>query len=67
MEQQKLRNDKEIAEVLGWSRQTLANKRWAGEGPPYLKLSGRCVRYDLDEVLKWAKSHEVRPSEQQAA
>jgi predicted DNA-binding transcriptional regulator AlpA len=63
MEQKILKKENEIAEFFGWSRQTLANRRWNGDGPPYLKLSARCVRYDMEEVLKWAQAHEVRPSE----
>jgi predicted DNA-binding transcriptional regulator AlpA len=63
----RLVDEKKIGEILGWSRQTLSNKRWAGnDGPPYIRLSARCIRYDIDEVMKWAKAREVRPGEQAA-
>lgn len=48
----------EAAELLRWSPQTLANKRWRGEGPPFIRLSARCVRYDLGELIEWVRSHQ---------
>jgi hypothetical protein len=34
---------------------TLRTKRIRGGGPPFYKF-GRSVRYDLDELLAWAKA-----------
>jgi predicted DNA-binding transcriptional regulator AlpA len=53
----------EAALFLGLRPQTLANLSWRGEGPPFIKLSSRCVRYDISELLSWMKSREIRPEE----
>jgi helix-turn-helix protein len=50
--------ENEAGETIGYSGQTLRKWRWNGSGPPYYK-HGRAVRYDLDELLAWMKSHRV--------
>lgn len=45
--------DRETADFLRLSTQTLANWRWRGCGPPYLKING-AVRYDPTVVSEWA-------------
>lgn len=45
----------ETARFLHISEQTLANWRWRGCGPPYLKING-AVRYDPEAVRAWAAS-----------
>ena len=52
----------QAAEFLGLKAQTLANMTWRGEGPPNIRISSRCIRYDLDELVAWAKSLEIRPT-----
>ena len=42
----------EVARRIGWSPETLANRRWKGSGPPYLKIGGR-VRYRLSDLADW--------------
>ena len=42
----------DAADRLGVQPSTLANWRWAGGGPPYLKVGGR-VRYRLHDLAKW--------------
>jgi hypothetical protein len=48
---------KEAATLIGIGPKTLANWRWRGLGPPFIKLPGKggkgAVRYDRDTVLKW--------------
>jgi len=56
----------EAARFLGLRPQTLANLTWQNAGPPYVRLSSRCIRYDLGELLSWMKAREVRPGEQAA-
>ena len=46
---------RETAEFLRLPEQTLANWRWRGCGPPYLKLNGP-VRYDPQAVREWVAS-----------
>ncbi len=38
------------AAYLGTTKKTLENWRGAGTGPSYTKLSGKCVRYQLDDL-----------------
>ncbi|NGO67139.1 helix-turn-helix transcriptional regulator [Streptomyces boncukensis] len=50
----------ELAGRLGVSVGTLANWRWRGEGPRYVKLgSGRSsrVRYRSEDVAAWEARH----------
>lgn len=52
--EKKLLTEREVAEALAVSRQTVANWRFKGRGPRYLKV-GRLVRYrpgDVEEFLK---------------
>lgn len=45
-----LLNDVEVAALLGASLQTVRNWRWRGEGPRFVKLGGRMVRYRPEDV-----------------
>jgi excisionase family DNA binding protein len=47
---------RELAELLRLPERTLEDWRLTNTGPPYLKL-GRHVRYDVQDVLAWAKEH----------
>jgi hypothetical protein len=49
------------ARLLALSEQTLSNMAWRNQGPPYVRLSARCVRYKVDDLLAWAKGREIRP------
>ena len=44
----------EIAEIIKVPERTLEDWRLNNVGPPYMKL-GRHVRYDLLEVVAWAR------------
>lgn len=44
----------ELAELLQLPERTLEDWRLTHAGPPYMKL-GRHVRYDIEDVLAWAK------------
>jgi hypothetical protein len=46
---------RETADFLRLSEQTLANWRWRGCGPPFLKING-AVRYDPEAVRAWTAS-----------
>lgn len=41
------------AEMLGVQPRTLEAWRMRGHGPPFITLSPRCVRYQLDAVEQW--------------
>jgi excisionase family DNA binding protein len=45
---------KEVAELLRVPERTLEDWRFTQQGPPYLKL-GRHVRYELADLLDWAR------------
>jgi predicted DNA-binding transcriptional regulator AlpA len=45
----------EVAEWTRLSEQTLANMRWQGRGPAYLKAGGRVV-YRRSDVENWLDS-----------
>lgn len=49
---------KETSEFLGLSVATLAQQRWRGVGPPFLRL-GRTVRYRPDAVETWLEQKTV--------
>ena len=62
---QMLLTEAEQAQRWGISPKTLANQRWRGDGPPYVKL-GRLVRYDPAKTDAWAAERE-RQSTSEAA
>jgi hypothetical protein len=47
----------QLAEDLGVSVKTLANRRTAGTGPRFVK-QGRCVLYTPDAIKEWLESGE---------
>lgn len=51
-------SDVELAALLGASLQTVRNWRWRGEGPRYVKLGGRMVRYRPDDVHAFIDGNE---------
>lgn len=60
---EKLLTQEEVAELLAVSRYTVRQWRYADpyQGPPYFKLSRRCVRYPLEELLTWIQEHRHVP------
>lgn len=46
----------EVANLLSVSPRTLQQWRSRGEGPPFLKLGHRSVRYDEAAVEAWVES-----------
>lgn len=49
-------SDIEAAKVIDVTTGTLRQWRYIGSGPPFYKMPTGGVRYDIDEVLAWAKS-----------
>lgn len=54
--------EKEAAQITGLSTAWFSRARWAGNGPPYVKLGGTHgrVQYNREELLKWFEAHKVR-------
>jgi hypothetical protein len=51
---QTLLDERNAATVLGLNPRTLAAWRHRGCGPPYVKISARCIRYRLVDLAVWA-------------
>jgi len=49
-------NPKQVEEMFGLNRRTLANLRWLKKGPAYIKL-GKQVLYPVQEIEKWIKEN----------
>ena len=43
----------ELAEFFSVTTQTI--KTWRKEGMPHIKIKHNVIRYDVDDVMKWAK------------
>lgn len=46
-------NEKELAVMLGVSVRTLQGWRLRRKGPPFRRLCGDAIRYQVDEVEAW--------------
>jgi excisionase family DNA binding protein len=55
----------EAARLTGLSPAWFERSRWAGGGPPFVKV-GRAVRYPLDELHAWMRAR-LRTSTTEAA
>jgi predicted DNA-binding transcriptional regulator AlpA len=49
---------KEAAKLLKVSVSWLAKARMRGDGPPYIRISGRSIRYTEAALLQWMKSRQ---------
>ncbi|WP_328488233.1 helix-turn-helix transcriptional regulator [Streptomyces zaomyceticus] len=58
-----LLSPKEVRRAYGFSEQSLANWRWMGTGPDYIKTSpGRSgrIKYKRSAIEEWLNRHTVR-------
>jgi len=60
MVNENLLNDANVSQILGKSRQTLANRRHLGLPPKYYKI-GSHVRYKMSDILEYIESCCVEP------
>lgn len=51
--------EREISKLTSFSLSTLRNWRNTGEGPPYYKIQGFAVRYNVEDVLRWVNAQRV--------
>jgi predicted DNA-binding transcriptional regulator AlpA len=51
-----LTNERRAAEFLGLSVKTLQKRRVTGDGPKYIRISSRCVRYRRSDLISWSNS-----------
>ena len=47
------------AAMLGISPYTLADWRWKRLGPPWIRMSRSCVRYDLAQLKAWLTENTI--------
>ena len=48
--------EKSVARELSLSPRTLRNWRVLGIGPPYVKISARCIRYRRSDIETWSNN-----------
>lgn len=53
----------EVSRITGIAEQTLAKWRMDRIGPPFERISGRCIRYPVDKLEQWLASRAVSPVE----
>lgn len=51
----RLINETDAADFLGYSIRALQNWRVRGGGPPYVRISSRSIRYRRRELNAWAE------------
>jgi len=49
-------NESQAARLLGLSKKTLQKFRLTGEGPRYIRVSARCIRYRIVDLRVWQES-----------
>ena len=62
-----LRNEVQAAQFLGVSPRALQKWRVTGQGPQFLRLSARCIRYSQSELIRWTESHACHATAQYAS
>lgn len=50
----------EAADLTGLSPEWFFVARKKGEGPPYLRVTSRIVKYDRDDLLGWFRQFRVQ-------
>ena len=49
-----LLTEEEAARALGFTPRFLQNRRYRGDGPPFVAVSARAVRYRFEDLEAWA-------------
>ena len=52
-------DEKQTAKILNMSVKTLQKFRSTGEGPHFIRVSKRCVRYTLGDIVAWQAARRV--------
>lgn len=55
-----LLTDEQAAEIIGLKVSTIRYWRYTGEGPAFVKVGGKCVRYRLADINEWIESRLYR-------
>jgi len=59
MEANRYLTEVQVATMTGFALSTLRNKRFIGEGIPYVKV-GRSVRYSLTDVVDFMENCKIK-------
>ena len=51
--------ERDAARMISMSVDWLRERRWHGDGPPYLRIGSKAIRYERDELLSFMRSHRV--------
>lgn len=57
--EKKYLNEKEVAAITGRAVSTLRNERFMRKGLPYLKVSGRSIRYKTEDVIAFMEGRRI--------
>lgn len=49
-----LLDERAAATALGMTPRTMSNWRRVGGGPPFIRVSSRCIRYRVADLESWA-------------
>lgn len=55
----RLINEREAAQYVGYTVRALQNWRVRGGGPKFIKVSARSIRYRRRDLIEWAESRLV--------
>lgn len=58
-----LLRQEQVAEMLQLSATTLEDWRYRRQGPPFIRISRGCIRYEEEDIKRWLESlrvHEIR-------
>lgn len=50
-----LLTEKQAAHVLGFTPRFLQNRRHRGDGPRFVRISARAVRYRIEDLRAWSE------------
>ena len=53
-------NERDTATLLGLTARALQSWRMRGYGPPFVRISSRCVRYRREDLDAWLAARVVR-------
>lgn len=51
-----LLNEEQTAAFIGVTRRAMQAWRLSGQGPQYIKISSRCIRYRKRELVTWSEN-----------
>ena len=54
-------NEKEVSRITGLALPTLRNHRHLRIGIPYIRATGRAIRYSLKDVVAFMESRKIVP------